>query len=144
MIWSGVETALWNRVETEVQRTHGVPLAWVEVMQVTAGQPRCRVMDIARALSITVGGASKVVDRLETAGLCRRLPNPTDRRSNLLELTQPGRSLLAAANLTFAAALADCLKDAAPAGEAHPASVTLRRLRSHLAGSELLEPAMPG
>ena len=101
-----LETELWNRVEGKVQQAHGVPLAWVEIMQVVGATADCRVLDIARALSITVGGASKVVDKVEAAGLCRRQPNPTDGRSNLIRLTEPGKGLLEAANVTFAEALA--------------------------------------
>ena len=36
------------------------------------------------------------VDAAEADGLVRRLPDPTDRRATLLELTPAGRSLLAA------------------------------------------------
>ena len=71
----------------------------VEIMQVVAATEGCRVLDIARALSVTVGGASKVVDKVEAAGLCRRNPNPTDARSNLIQLTEPGVVLLAAADV---------------------------------------------
>ena len=53
------------------------------------------------ALLITVGGASKVVDKVQGAGWCRRLPNPTDGRSSLLELTESGEGLLEAANVDF-------------------------------------------
>ena len=59
-----LETELWNRVEARVQQVHGVPLAWLEIMQVVGATADCRVLDIARALSITVGGASKVVDKV--------------------------------------------------------------------------------
>jgi DNA-binding MarR family transcriptional regulator len=127
-----LETELWNRVEARVQQAHGVPLAWVEIMQVTAATADCRVLDIARALSITVGGASKVVDKVEAAGLCRREPNPTDGRSNLIRLTEPGQRLLEDANSTFASALANLVGTAAPAGELARLSATLRRLRQHL------------
>jgi MarR family transcriptional regulator, organic hydroperoxide resistance regulator len=127
-----LETELWNRVEARVQQAHGVPLAWVEIMQVVGATADCRVLDIARALSITVGGASKVVDRVESAGLCRRQPNPTDGRSNLIRLTEPGEGVLAAANVTFASALAAHVGAALPAGELAQLSVSLRRLRHHL------------
>lgn len=50
-----LETELWNRVDVTVQQAHGVPLAWLEIMQVVAATEGCRVLDIARALSITVG-----------------------------------------------------------------------------------------
>ena len=130
-----LETELWNRVEAQVQQAHGVPLAWLEVTQVVAATTDCRVLDIARALSITVGGASKVVDRVEAGGLCRRQPNPADGRSNFISLTPSGKRLLAAGNATFASALEGWFGSALPADELAELSVTLRRLRHHLATS---------
>ena len=127
-----LETELWNRVEVTIQEAHGVPLAWLEIMQVVAATEGCRVLDIARALSITVGGASKVVDKVEAAGLCRRNPNPTDGRSNLIQLTESGMDLLAAANVTLVASLAALVGAAAPADELIQMSSTMRRLRQHL------------
>ena len=128
-----LETELWNRLEAGVHQAHGVPLAWLEIIHVVdATEGVCRVLDIARALSITVGGASKVVDKVEAAGLCRRQPNPTDGRSNLIQLTEPGVDLVKAADVTFASALADLVGEAAPADELAQLSVTLRRLRQHL------------
>jgi MarR family transcriptional regulator, organic hydroperoxide resistance regulator len=128
-----LETEVWNRLDARVYQAHGTPLAWLEIMQVVdATEGVCRVLDIARALSITVGGASKVVDKVEAAGLCRRQPNPTDGRSNLIQLTGPGVDLLKAADVTLASALADLVGEAAPADELAQLSVTLRRLRQHL------------
>src|SRR5215211_1895222 len=135
-----LETELWNRVEARVQHSHGVPLAWLEIMQVVGNTEGCRVLDIARVLSITVGGASKVVDKVEAAGWCRRQPNPTDGRSNLIELTGPGEGLLEAANVTFATALAADVGPAAPASELAQLSATLRRLRQHLSTADPVHP----
>jgi DNA-binding MarR family transcriptional regulator len=127
-----LETELWNRIDARIQRAHDLPLAWLEIMQVVDATDGCRVLDIARALSITVGGASKVVDKVEAAGWCRRQPNPTDGRSNLIELTEPGEGLLEAANVTLTAAVAAYVGAGASAGELAQLSVTLRRLRQHL------------
>jgi MarR family transcriptional regulator, organic hydroperoxide resistance regulator len=124
-----LETELWNRIEVTVQQAHGMPLAWLEIMQVVAATEGCRVLDIARALSITVGGASKVVDKVEAAGLCQRNPSPTDGRSNLIQLTEPGVDLLAAADVTFSAALTTLVSAAEPADELTQMSSTVRRLR---------------
>ena len=121
-----------NRVEARVQHTHDVPLAWLEIMQVADATEGCRVLDIARALSMTVGGASKVVDKVEAAGWCRRQPNPTDGRSNLIELIEQGKGLLEAANVTFAAAVAAHVGAGAPASELAQLSITMRQLRQHL------------
>ena len=132
-----LETELWNRIEAQVQQAHGVPLAWLEVTQVVAATTDCRVLDIARALSITVGGASKVVDRVEAGGLCRRQPNPADGRSNFISLTASGEGLLEAGNATFARTLDGLIGTALPTDELAELSVTLRRLRQHVSTSRL-------
>jgi MarR family transcriptional regulator, organic hydroperoxide resistance regulator len=127
-----LETDLWNRVDARVHREHGLPLAWLEVMQVVRTTPGCRVLDVAEALFITVGGASKVVDKVQAGGWCRRLPNPSDGRSSLIELTTSGEGLLDAANVTLDTALDAYLGVAAPPGELARLSDTLGRLRRHL------------
>jgi MarR family transcriptional regulator, organic hydroperoxide resistance regulator len=130
-----LETQLWNRVDARVQHAHGLPLAWLEIMQVVSATGYCRVLDIAKALSITVGGASKVVHKVEAAGWCRRQANPTDGRSNLIQLTEAGEGLLEAANITFASALAADVGEV-PATELAQLSATLRHLRRHLASAD--------
>ena len=68
-------------------------LARVEALRVLDRRDgSCRVQDIADDLCITVGAASKLVDRLEHQGLARRATNPGDRRSSLIRLTDEGRS----------------------------------------------------
>src|SRR5512135_1079255 len=43
--------------------------------------------DLAEASRLTTGAITAVVDRLERAGLARRVPDPTDRRRVLVEPT---------------------------------------------------------
>jgi hypothetical protein len=50
--------------------------------------------EVADDIAITVGAASKVIDRWERAELVRRVSNPSDRRSSLLQLTLPGSAAL--------------------------------------------------
>lgn len=95
------ETELWNAVEARLRQVHALDLSWFEPMQVIERTPACRVNDIAEALSITVGGTSKLVDRIEAAGWCQRRPHPKDSRSSLIELTVAGHRLLTAASKTF-------------------------------------------
>jgi DNA-binding MarR family transcriptional regulator len=95
------ETELWNAVDARLRSDHDLALTWFEPMQVMAKIPGCRVFDIKEELSITVGGTSKLVDRIEAAGLCRRRANPDDRRSQIIELTPAGRRLLAKATVSF-------------------------------------------
>ena len=100
------ETELWDAVDERLRTGVGLPLNWFEPMLVIDQLARCRVLDIAEALSITVGGTSKLVDRMESAGLCQRQPNPEDRRSSLITLTAAGQRRLAAATAHFDAELA--------------------------------------
>jgi MarR family transcriptional regulator, organic hydroperoxide resistance regulator len=91
------ETELWNGVDVRLRAEFGLPLSRLEPMQVIARRPSCRVYDIAEELSITIGGTSKLVDRIEGAGYCVRRANPDDRRSSIIELTVSGRRVLAKA-----------------------------------------------
>lgn len=95
------ETELWNRIDARLRENLDLPLARFEVMQVIARRPGCRVFDIADDLSITIGGTSKLVDRIEAAGWCRRRANPDDRRSSIIEITAAGRRLLSRAGRLF-------------------------------------------
>ena len=82
------------------------------------------------------------MDKVEAAGFCRRNPNPTDGRWNLIQLTEPGVGLLAAADVTLSAALATLVGAAAPAGELRQMSSTLLRLRQHLSTPVAVEIAV--
>jgi DNA-binding MarR family transcriptional regulator len=50
---------------------------------------------INEALALSSGGVSKTIDRLESAGLVRRMPDPDDGRGVLVALTARGRKLAA-------------------------------------------------
>ena len=95
------ETELWNAVDTRLRDDFDLPLTRLEPMQVIARRPSCRVNDIAEELSITIGGTSKLVDRIEAAGYCVRRANPDDGRSSVIELTAAGRRVLAKAAKAF-------------------------------------------
>jgi MarR family transcriptional regulator, organic hydroperoxide resistance regulator len=95
-LW-GVRAQLVKAVNFRLARDFGFTATMLAVMQVIHELHRCRVRELAAALGVSGGGASKLADRLETLGHCRRIPNPGDRRSSLLELTKSGREVYAAA-----------------------------------------------
>ena len=125
-----LEVELWAAVEGQVRAEHGMALGSYEVMAVVARQPGCRVHDIATALSITVGGVSKIVDRLEAAGYCARRANPADRRSSIIELTAPGERLLVQLSQTVEDELERRLGPARPSVSLAGLTRTLTQLRS--------------
>lgn len=125
-----LETELWNAVDSRLKGEHGLPLTHFEPMSVIARQPGCRVREIAGELGITTGGTSKLVDRIEASGLCRRLPNPADRRSSLLELTPEGERVLAAAGATLDQEIQRRLGSAVPERTLRQFAATLSHLRA--------------
>jgi len=124
------EIELWDAVDARLKREYSLPLSHFEPMLVIERRPGCRVYDIASELGITTGGASKLVDRLEASGYCRRLPNPADRRSSLLELTPAGERLLTEAGTAFDDELRRCLGAAVPERTLRQFGSTLGRLRA--------------
>jgi DNA-binding MarR family transcriptional regulator len=125
------ETELWNAVDARLREDFDLPLAWFEPMQVVHRVASCRVYDIASELSITVGGTSKLVDRIEAAGHCRRVANPDDRRSSLIELTTSGRRLLRRATAAFEAELQTRLGSAVSTRQLAQFRTTLEKMRAN-------------
>jgi MarR family transcriptional regulator, organic hydroperoxide resistance regulator len=124
------EIELWNAVDNRLKGEFDLPLTHFEPMSVIGRLPGCRVYDIASELGITTGGASKLVDRIEASGYCRRLPNPADRRSSLLELTPEGRRVFAEAGTAFDDELQRWLGSAVPERTLRQFAATLSRLRA--------------
>jgi MarR family transcriptional regulator, organic hydroperoxide resistance regulator len=124
------EIELWNAVEARLKSDFNLPLTHFEPMSVIDRLPACRVYDIAAELCITTGGTSKLVDRIEASGYCRRLPNPDDRRSSLLELTPAGQEILLAASAAVDEELERWLGRAVPERTLRQFAATLSRLRA--------------
>jgi MarR family transcriptional regulator, organic hydroperoxide resistance regulator len=131
------ETELWNAVDARLRTEFNLPLSRLEPMQVIARQPSCRVYDIAAELSITIGGTSKLVDRIQAAGYCVRHANPDDRRSSIIELTAAGRRVLAKAAAVLEEELQTRIGSAVPERSLQQLNATLVKLRSaNLAAEE--------
>ena len=131
-----LEIELWNAVDARLKNDFDLPLTHFEPMSVIDRIPGCRVYDIAAELIITTGGASKLVDRIEASGYCRRLPNPADRRSSLVELTPQGEALLAKARGAFDEELALRLGSVLPERTLRQFAGTLARLRAASPGTQ--------
>jgi DNA-binding MarR family transcriptional regulator len=100
-----LEIALWDRVDACLRESHELPLAFFESLLFISRAPQgsMRVGDLARALRVTVGGTSKLVDRIERAGLIARALDPDDRRASRVVLTTAGKRKLSAALKTYEA-----------------------------------------
>jgi MarR family transcriptional regulator, organic hydroperoxide resistance regulator len=106
-----LEIALWDRINSRLRQEYDVSLAFFEALYFI-GQSRdgsLRVGDLAWALRITVGATSKLVDRMEAAGLLCRQSDADDRRASRLVLTDAGRRTLADASTIYEAEMATVL-----------------------------------
>lgn len=100
------EIDLWAVVDDDLRRRgliSAAQLQALDVLSIRAGTGR--VQDVSGGIGITVGAASKLVDRLERDGLVKRQPNPSDRRSSLVVLTDVGEGAFQAASRARAALL---------------------------------------
>jgi DNA-binding MarR family transcriptional regulator len=68
----------------------GMSFARVRAVRRIAQQPMS-MREIAAVLDIDPANATPVVDDLESLGLVRRRPHPSDRRAKLVEATRKGR-----------------------------------------------------
>jgi MarR family transcriptional regulator, organic hydroperoxide resistance regulator len=125
-----LETELWNAVEDRLRADFGVTLPVFEFLQVISRTPACRVQDIAAELSITVGGTSKIVDRIEASGYCARSANPGDRRSSIIRLTPAGKRLLPKLTAAVDGELRNRLGNHVPDRSLIQLAKTLTRLRA--------------
>jgi DNA-binding MarR family transcriptional regulator len=69
-----------------------LPLTWYDVLVALVGAPerRLRLRELAREVVLSRSGLTRLVDRLEAAGLLRREPDLTDRRGAFAVLTDAG------------------------------------------------------
>ena len=106
-----LEIALWDRVDARLRRSHELPLAFFETLLFISRAPGAgiRVGDLARELRITVGGTSKLIDRIQRAGLIAREPDPDDRRASRVVLTPAGKRRLTVAVKSYEAEVAGVL-----------------------------------
>lgn len=131
------ETRLWNHLDDRLREGGAVSLATLTALRVVDRHlGTCRVQDLRSDLAITVGAASKLVDRLERDGLAVRRPHPSDRRSSLVELTGSGETALRGGVEVLESALAEHLGDDA---DVAAATALLTRLDGRL-GASRLEP----
>jgi MarR family transcriptional regulator, organic hydroperoxide resistance regulator len=125
-----LEITLWNRIDARLREEHDLPLAFFWPLHVV-GRSRAeslRVGELAEALGLTVGGTSKIVDRIDGAGLLRREPDPADRRASRIALTDAGRRRLGAASETYEAAMTAVLDAALSESEQRRMHELVRRL----------------
>jgi DNA-binding MarR family transcriptional regulator len=88
--------ALTELLERELVTERGLPLSRYEVLLYLAESPdgRLRMQELADSVLLSKSGLTRLVDRMEAAGLVRRERCPDDRRGAYAVLTEHGRAVL--------------------------------------------------
>lgn len=134
------ETRLYNALNDRLRERHGVVTSQFEALRYLRYHPGSRVADLAAEFAIGIGATSKTVDRLEKQGWAARQPNPSDRRSSLLALTDNGSQLVDAAEKTVTEALTELIGNALDSSSVSAAAQALSQLRSALEHNQIGTP----
>ncbi len=103
--WRGMlrtHRELTARLDSELTQTNGIGLSSYEVLMLLGDseEGRIRMSALADRLLLSRSGLTRLVDRLERAGLMRREPCESDGRGFFARITDEGREKLAAARAT--------------------------------------------
>lgn len=130
---------LVRHLDADLRRSHDLPLQSFEVVLRLGRTPGgCLTAgELGNVVALTSGGATRLIDRLETAGLVERRRNTADRRQVLVCLTDAGRRRLADALPGHLDGLQRYLGDTLPPGELSALAESLRALRDQF----VIEPA---
>jgi DNA-binding MarR family transcriptional regulator len=98
--WARFVTAqamLLERIEAALAQADLPPLAWYDVLWIleNADHGRLRMADLARKAVVSRSNVTRLIDRMEKAGLVARSDCPADGRGTVCELTARGRALRA-------------------------------------------------
>ena len=85
------ELGAWNAVESALSEAdNALTLGRFLVLRTVRDTPACRIQEVAASQGITLGAASRLVDRLHRDGLVHRTPCEHDRRAIILTVTEEG------------------------------------------------------
>jgi DNA-binding MarR family transcriptional regulator len=87
---------LIDAIDATLVDAEQLPLHWYDVLVelVEAPDRRLRLHELARRVVLSRSGLTRLLDRLEEAGLLSRQPDPSDRRGAYAVLTDKGREAM--------------------------------------------------
>jgi len=98
-----------ERIGRRVESEGGLPLDWYDVLLALEHSPqsRLRMGELAEHVTLSRSGLTRLIDRIEAAGLVERHLCPSDRRAFETVLTAQGREARAKSWPIYARALAE-------------------------------------
>jgi DNA-binding MarR family transcriptional regulator len=113
--WRAVVTshaAVSERMQRALSAADLPPLSWLEALSAVSRSPSGppRMSELADWLTLSRGGITKLVDRLQEAGYLERVSCADDRRSLRAELTPAGEKMLEEMQAVYEAELEQHLR----------------------------------
>ena len=122
--------AVIDAIERDLAAAGHVPLIWYDVLVALSEAPdhRLRLHELARAVVLSRSGLTRLVDRLEAAGLVQRERCADDRRGAFAVLTPEGRAAQLRAWPVYARGIAGHFAGYLDAAEARTLAAALERV----------------
>ncbi|MDQ3759539.1 MAG: MarR family transcriptional regulator [Actinomycetota bacterium] len=89
-------STMLRRISADLVEARLPPLPWYDVLAALRGAPekRLRQVELAERVLLSHSGLSRLLDRIEKAGMAERVTCPGDRRSFHVQLTREGEEML--------------------------------------------------
>jgi DNA-binding MarR family transcriptional regulator len=89
-------SAMLRRISRDLEQAGLPPLTWYDVLAALRDAPdgQLRQVEIAERVLLSHSGLSRLIDRIEGAGLVERRQCESDRRAFFVALTDEGREML--------------------------------------------------
>lgn len=129
-----------KRIQKELEAKGCLSLDDYEVLLVTSRCPdqRIRLSSLAEATIFTRSGITRVVNRLEEAGLLRREGCPNDKRGSFAILTSAGKEALKTTWKVYARAVLNILSPCLSSSDARELRCRLEKILGHLRNDALV------
>ena len=122
--------AVIGRIEREMAAAQVIPLTWYDVLieLYEAPERQLRLHKLADAIVLSRSGLTRLIDRLEAAGLLRRETATTDRRGAYAVLTDAGITAMRVAWPVYARGITELFARHLSDTEAASLTDALRRI----------------
>ena len=124
------EQTVLGGIEAALKSAGLPPLSWYDVLLELgrAADGRLRPLELERRTLLAQYNASRLIDRMEKAGLVERLPHPEDVRGQLVAITPEGRALQRRMWKVYGPAIAAHVGDKLSRAEASELTRLLKKL----------------
>src|SRR5689334_4070614 len=124
------EQTVLEKIEAELKAAGLPALSWYDVLlELSRAQDgRLRPLELERRTLLAQYNASRLIDRMEKAGLVARLPHPEDGRGQLVAITNEGRAMQKRIWKVYGPAIARHVGERLSRGEATELARLLRKL----------------